>query len=239
MDKDILKNIGNNLEREFLNHNYLPQKLGIEDLTMGLKLFIESFNLSLLMENGINRRVPVVFVPNELFAERKMHWKDMRAENGEEMSRPFIVLIRTAVKKGTSPIKYTIPNKKRFKFIKVPVFDGTLKGYDLYKVPQPTWIDIDFEIKFVTHYAEDIDAFNEMMLDKIYSSGQGYMNINGHAIASKMNGDPNDESSLDDINAERLYQVSYPITVLGKLIDPTEFEKINTIKKISIKITEK
>jgi uncharacterized protein YdbL (DUF1318 family) len=84
---------------------------------------------------------------------------------------------------------------------------------------------------------EDVDDFNEMMLDKAFSSGQGYMNINGYYIASKM-GDPSDESNVEDINAERIYQISVPVTIHGKIVDPTEFEKVNTIKKISIKISE-
>lgn len=233
----INKNIGKNLDKQFENHNYLPQKLGIEDLSMGFKKFIENQNLSLIMETGLSRKVPVVYISQELWAERKMNWKEMRSENGEEMARPFIALIRTAVKRGTSPVKFTIPNKKTFRFLKVPTFDGTLKGYDIYKVPQPTWIDIEFEAKFVGHYQEDVDDFYEMMLNKAFSSGQGYLDVNGYYISLKM-GEPSDESSLDDIHAERIYQISIPITVHGKIVDPSDFEKVNTIKKISIKISE-
>jgi len=233
-----LRNIGKNLDNQFKNHNFLPQRLNIEDLSLGFKQFIESQNLHLIMENGLSRRVPVVYISQELWAERKMNWKEMRSENGEEMARPFIALIRTAVKRGTAPNKYTIPNKKMFTFVKVPTFDGTLKGYDLYKIPQPAYVDIEFDVKFVGHYMEDVDDFYEMMLDRAYSNGQGYIKANGYDIALKM-GEPSDESSLDDISSERVYQISVPVTILGKIVDPTDFEKVNTIKKISIKISEK
>ncbi len=232
-----LRNIGKNLDKQFENHNFLPQKLGIEDLSAGFKEFIENQNLHLIMENGLSKKVPVVFIAHELWAERKKNWGDMRAENGEEISRPFIAITRTGVKKGTSPNKFTVPNKKKFTFIKVPTFDGTLKGFDLYKIPQPTYMDINFEVKFVSRYMEDVDKFNEMMINKAYSSGQGYVSVNGYYIATKMD-DPSDESNVDDINSERIYQISVPITMFGKIVDPTEFEKINTIKKISIKISE-
>lgn len=231
------KNIENSLNSQFENFNYLPQKLGIEDLSYGFKEFIESFGLSLIMENNIKRKVPVIYVSQELWAERKMNWRDMRSEKGEEITRPFIAILRNSIKKGTAPIKSTIPNKKKFQYIKVPVFDGTLKGYDMYKVPQPTWVDIDFDVKFIGRYMEDVDDFYELMLDKIYSSGQGYIQINGYYIATKMN-DPVDESNVDDIDAEKIYQISVPVTMFGKLVDPSEFEKVNTIKKISIKISE-
>lgn len=234
---NALKNIGKNLDKQFENHNFLPQKLGIEDLSAGFKKFIEGQNLHVIMENGLSRRVPVVYVSQELWAERKMNWKEMRSESGEEIGRPFIAIIRTSVKKGTAPNKFTIPNKKKFTFAKVPTFDGTLKGYDLYKIPQPTHVDLEFEVKFISHYMEDVDDFNEMMIDRAYSSGQGYMSVNGYYIATKM-GDPSDESNIEDINTEKIYQISVPVTVHGKIVDPTEFEKVNTIKKISIKISE-
>jgi hypothetical protein len=235
----LSKNIGKNLNEQFENHNYLPQKLGIEDLSMGFKKFVESFNFSLIMENGISRKVPVTYIAQELFAEKKINWKEMRNEGGEEMTRPYIAILRSGVKKGTSPTKYTIPNKKKFTFIKVPTFDGSLKGVDLYKIPQPTYVDIEFDLKFIAHYTEDVDAFHELLFDKMYSSGQGYMNINGYYITSKLNGDPSDESSLENIAEERIYQISVPILVHGKIIDPTIFEKVNTINKISINISEK
>lgn len=233
-----LRNIGKNLDNQFANFNYLPQKLQIEDMGLAFKKFIEDLNLCLIMENGASKRVPVIYISQELWAERKKNWKEMRAENGEELARPFIALVRTNVKRGTAPNKFTIPNKKMFTFTKVPTFDGTLKGYDLYKIPQPAYVDIEFEVKFSSHYNEDVDDFYEMMLDRAYSSGQGYLKVNGYDISTKI-GEPNDESSLDEISSERVYQISVPVTIFGKIVDPTNFEKVNTIKKISIKISEK
>jgi hypothetical protein len=232
-----LRNIGKNLDNQFTNHNYLPQELNIVDISMGLKQFIESQNLTLLMENGLVRKVPVIYISQELWAERKMNWKEMRAENGEELARPFMALTRTAIKHGTAPSKCTIPNKKKFTFIKIPSFDGTLKGYDLYKVSQPVHVDIEYEIRFISHYMQHVDEFYKMMMYKAYSNKQGYYKVNGYDIASKI-GDLVDESSLDDINSEKIYQISAPITVHSKIIDSSDFEKVNTIKKISIKISE-
>jgi len=232
-----LRSIGKNLDKQFENHNFLPQKMGIEDLSMGFKQFIESQNFHVIMENGQSRRVPIIYLTQELWAERKMNWKEMRAESGEEIGRPFIALIRTAVKSGSAPNKYTVPNKKKFTFVKVPSFDGTLKGYDLYKIPQPAYVDIEFDVKFVGHYMEDVDDFYEMMLNRAFCNGQGYIKVNGYDIAAKM-GELVDESAVEDITTERIYQISVPIIVLGKIVDPTDFEKVNTIKKISIKISE-
>jgi len=124
----VLDNIDANLDRQFENSAYLPQKLELEDFGLGLMGFLKDFNFSVMDENGKMKKVPVIHTMHELWAERKMNWKDMRNENGEEVSRPYISMYRTAVKRGTAPFRYTVPKHKPFKFVKVPVFDGTLKG---------------------------------------------------------------------------------------------------------------
>lgn len=233
----ILDNIGNNLDKEFENHAFLPQKLDLQDLDKGVYDFIKKLNITVMDETGNAKAVPVIFNSQELWAERRMNWKSMRSEYGEELTRPFLVLTRTAVKKGTSPLKRTIPVKKKFTWLKVPSFDGTLKGYFLYKIPQPTYVDIGYELVFVSTYIEDNNSYYENMIRDAYSDGQGYININGYPIASVME-DPS-ETREDDIASEKIYEITFPITVHGKLVDPTKFEKVNTVTKIQIKISEK
>lgn len=233
-----LRNIGKNLDKQFENHNLLPQKLELEDLGIGIKEFIESQEFSVVYENGTMKKVPVIYIHQEKWAERKINWGSMRTELGEEITRPFIAISRTAVKKGTAPLKYTVPKKRKFTFVKLPIFDGTLKGFELYKIPQPVYVDVDYDVRFVTHYMEDVDDFYEMMMEQAYSDGQGYLKINGYDITSKI-GEPSEDNTIDDIASERIFQIVFPVTVLGKIIDPTKFEKVNTITKISIKISEK
>jgi len=231
-------NIGKNLDKQYENFNYLPQKIELEDLGMALKQSISDLNLSLLIETGKLKKVPIIHVMQELWAERKMNWGDMRNEQGEEVTRPFIAMYRTSVKRGTSPMKYTIPKKKKFRFVKVPSFNGTQKGFDMWKVPQPVYVDVSYELRFVTHYIQHVDDFYECIFEDAYSDGERYLKVGGYNIASVI-GEPSEENTVDDITQERIFQIVVPITIYGKLIDPTKFEKVNTINKISIKITEK
>ncbi len=147
-------------------------------------------------------------------------------------------MIRKGIKPGESPLKRTIPVRKKFTWLKVPTFDGTLKGYFLYKIPQPTYIDLEYEMCLYSHYMVDVNIFYKKILADAYSDGQGYMNINGYPICSKI-GIPSEQNNVNDINSEKIYKIVIPITVNGKLIDPTQFEKVNTITKIMIKISEK
>jgi len=233
----ISDNIGKNLDKDFENHAFLPQELNLLGIDKGLFDFIKKLNLTVADETGNSRVVPIVFNSQELWAERRMNWKGMRSEYGEELTRPFMVLSRTGVKKGTSPLRRTIPVKKKFTFLRVPTFDGTIKGYALYKIPQPTWVDVSYELSFVTTYVEDVNNYYQKMIRDAYSDGQGYININGYPLASVME-DPS-ETREDDMASEKVYTVNFPITVHGKLVDPTQFEKVNAVTKIQIKISEK
>jgi len=232
----INDNIGRQLDKQFENSGFLPQKLEILDFDKGLLDFFKSSNFSLSDTNDNMRTVPIIWVSQELWAERKQFWKNMTNEQGEEISRPFIAIVRKGVKQGTSPLKRTIPVKKKFTYVKVAKFNGTTKEYDLYKIPQPSYVDIDYEVRFVSSYIIDTNRFYEKVIGEFYSSRQGYMNINGYQIRSVMS-DPSENNQVD-VNDERIFQVSVPITVFGKLIDPKDFEKVNGVTKVSIKISE-
>lgn len=233
----IIDNIGKNLNNDFENNNYLPQGIFLEDIDLAIVDYIKKLNLTVEDETGNVKTVPVIFLAQELWAERKMNWKNFRFEYGEELSRPFIGISRKGVKPGTSPLKRTMPIKKQFTWLKVQGFNGTLKEVFLYKIPQPTWVDVEYDMIFSAHYMVDVNSYYEKVLRDGYSNGQGYLNINGHHISSKIS-DPS-QSMDEELASERLYQITIPITVHGKLLDPSTFERVNTINKVSIKISEK
>lgn len=233
----INKNIDNLLNSSFENFNYLPQKIMIEDHDLSILDFIEKMNLTVINNVGINKTVPVIPLAQELWAERKINWMDMTNESGEEIGRPFMTIMRNSIKQGTSPLKRSVPNRMKFNFLKIPNFDGTLKGYDVYKIPQPTLIDIEYTLSLYSHYMIDTNLFYEKILMEGFSGLQGYMNINGYHVSSRI-GDPS-ENNKTDITEERVYRIDIPITVYGKLVDPTTFQKINTTTKVLIKISEK
>jgi len=234
-----IKNQTDLLDKNFENHNFLPQKLALEDLDLGVYEYIKDLNFSLTDQTDKRISVPVLWGNKELWAERKQNWAFNNEERGEEIARPFLTIHRTSVKKGVSPVKSTIPRKRKFTFVKVPIFDGTLKGYDIYKIPQPTYVNTGYELIFETHYIEDVNEFYEVIMRDGFSDFQGYMKINGYDVPAFMSGDPSTENNIDDLTQESIYTVRIPLEVHGKLVDPTDFEKVNTITKIAINICEK
>ena len=229
----IQKNINNLLDRGFKNNDQLPKKLLLEDIDQGVVDYINGLNISVIDKDENRAKVPLVFLNQERWAEMKMNWKFLKDESGQEMNLPFFTIRRTSVKPGEHPLKRTIPNKKKFSFVKIGTFDGTLKGYDTYKIPQPPRVDIEYEMKFLTHYLQDVNISYERMIMDGFSDGQGYMYINDYYVPLML-GTPTEENTVDDIASDRRFQISFPLSVYGKLVDPTNFERVPTINKIKV-----
>lgn len=233
----IQKNINDRLDENSKNHNYLPQKLLLEDIDRGVRDYIKDLRITIEDADGLDIQVPVIFLTQERWAEFKMNWQHLKDESGEEIRMPFMTLRRNSVKKGTNPMRRTIPKKMQFRYTNVPVFDGTLQGYEIYKIPQPTWVDVSYELRFVTHYMQDVNISYEKMFEEGFSDGQGYMKINGYDLPAML-GDPSEDNTVDNIDSDRFFQLVYPIDVHGRLVDPKKFERVQTITKISIEIRE-
>lgn len=234
----ITRNINNFLDQSFKNHDYLPQRLLLEDMDDGILSFIRSLEISVVDERATTRAVPVIFLTQERWAEFRNNFKYLRDEAGQEITMPFMTLRRKSVKPGENPLKRsTIPKKKKFTFLKVPNFDGLVKGYDIYKIPQPPRVDIDYELRFFSHYMEDTNIYYEEIIANTFSDKEAYIDINGYPLFSEMS-DPSEENTVDDIEADRRFSVVVPITLHGKIVDPRLWEKIQAINKIRIDISE-
>ena len=234
----IQKNINQYLERQFIHNDYLPKKLLLEDLDAGVFEYIKSLNISIYDKNDKLTAVPVVFLTQEKWAEFKVNWKDLKDESGEEIRYPFISIRRMSVKPGQNPLKRTIPNKKKFTFVKIPILNGELLNYELYKIPQPPRVDVTYEMRFFSHYLQDTNVSYEKMIADGFSDGQGYMDINGYPIPLMLD-EPSEETTSDDITSERSFQTIFPLKLYGKIVDPINFERVETINKIQINISEK
>jgi hypothetical protein len=233
----IQKNINNLLDKNFENNDFLPKKLFIEDIDGGVLDYVKSLNITLANSDDNPIKVPVIFLSQERWAEFKMNWQSLTDESGEEINLPFMTISRISVKPGEHPLKRTIPVKKRFTFVKVANFDGILKGFDIYRIPQPPRIDIQYELRFFSRYMQDVNVSYEKVIAEGFSDGQGYMKINGYDIPLML-GTPSEENTMDDISADRKFQIVFPLEAYAKIVDPSKFEKVKTVTKVKISINE-
>lgn len=231
-------NVNDFLNNQFENHDYLPQKLMTEDMDGYTLNFLRDLNLSIADDNDNVLPVPVIFLNQERWAEFRDNWKHLKDESGREMTMPFMSLRRVSIKAGQNPLKRTtIPENRTFTYLKVPVIQGNLKAYDIYQIPQPPRIDIQYELRFFSHYMQDSNSSYERMLGKTFSNGFKYINMNGHWIPLELI-DTSEENTTDDITADRRFQIVYSLTLHGKIVNPKEFIKKNSITKINLNIKE-
>lgn len=234
---DVSNNVNDFLNNQFKNHGFLPQKLMIEDMDGFVLKFLRDLNLSIADGSDNIVPVPIVFLNQERWAEFKTNWKHLKDENGKEMTMPFMTIRRTGFKPGQNPLKRTTIPETNFTFLKVPIIQGNLKAYELYKIPQPPRVDINYEVRFFTHYIGDTNESYEQMVASVFQSGYAYINMNGHWIPLELL-DTNEENKVDDITADRRFEIVYTMVLHGKIVNPENFVKKQVITKINLNIKE-
>jgi hypothetical protein len=147
-------------------------------------------------------------------------------------SPPFITVVRTPeVKYGTNPsLQYTIPNRKQFYYASVPTWNGNEQGMDIYTIPQPVPVDINYSLKFICNRMRELNQLNKIVMQK-FSSRQAYTFIKGQYVPIILN-NVSDESQMS-LDARKYYVQSYDFTMLGYLIDEEEFEVKPAIARVS------
>ena len=145
---------------------------------------------------------------------------------------PFITVVRQPeVKYGTNPsLQYTIPNRKQFYYASVPTWNGNEQGMDIYTIPQPVPVDINYSVKIVCNRMRELNQLNKVVLQK-FSSRQAYTFIKGQYVPIVMN-NISDESQMT-MESRKYYVQSYDFTMLGYLIDEEEFQVKPAIARVA------
>lgn len=145
---------------------------------------------------------------------------------------PFITVVRSPdVKYGTNPsLQYTIPNRKQFYYASVPTWNGNEQGMDIYTIPQPVPVDINYSVKIVCNRMRELNQLNKIVLQK-FSSRQAYTFIKGQYVPIIMN-NISDESQMN-MDSRKYYVQTYDFTMLGYLIDEEEFQVKPAIARVS------
>ena len=207
--------------------SYFPPGISIKDLETGMMDFIRELNFTIGGE-----KVPVVFLPGERWSEFSRNWQYLDQDKNVVM--PVIIIRRSAPPShGTSVItKYNIPGRKTFTYMRIPTLDGGgYRGVDIYKIPQPTSVDCRFELRLFSHYIQDMNKFGELLLID-FSSRQSYQKIKGFYMPIIIDGNPSDESTIENFDGDRFYSQVYSLILMGYIQDEQEFEISKGVKKV-------
>lgn len=215
------------------NGTFLPKSILHEDLDSGFLDFVKE-DLKLVIEQGIKVPVLDIILTIQNWSQFTETWQFQDLD--KNAVPPFITILRhPEVKYGTNPaLVYNIPNRRQYYYHIQPTWDGQRGGADIYTIPQPVPIDINFSVKIVCNRMRELNDFNQIVIEK-FASRQAYRVIKGHYIPIVMN-NTSDESVID-IDKRKYYVQNYDFTMLGFLIDEKEF-KISPAISRTLLLTE-
>ncbi|NBU82592.1 MAG: hypothetical protein EBS55_13190, partial [Flavobacteriaceae bacterium] len=134
---------------------YLPKSLLHADMDAGFLEFVRD-QLELSVEG---KKIPMVdvLITTQNWAQFTETWDFENIDKNAEP--PFITVIRTPeVKYGNNPsIVYNIPNRRLYFYMQVPTWDGQRHGMDIYKIPQPIPVDIEYTVAIICNRMREIN----------------------------------------------------------------------------------
>lgn len=214
---------------EYINKDgtYLPKSVLHADLDRGMLDFVKE-DLKVVTAGKIVPMVDII-VTTQNWSQYVETSQFIDLDNNP--SPPFITVVRSPeVKFGTNPsLQYTIPNRKQFYYASVPTWNGNVQGMDIYTIPQPVPVDINYSIKIICNRMRELNELNKVVMQK-FSSRQAYTFIKSQYVPIILT-NISDESQMQ-IENRKYYIQNYDFTMLGYLIDEAEFEVKPAISRV-------
>jgi hypothetical protein len=204
---------------------FLPRGVMYEDMD---KSFIEFVNKDLkIVIDG--EEVPVIFLTLQRWSEFSKTWQ--HADKFKDIKMPFITIVRQPNPQvgNNQAGLFNIPGRRTYTYMKVPTFEGGRKGIDVYKIPQPTSVDITYEVRLFCNRMRDLNKLN-IRVQQTFNAIQHYIRVNGHPMPLLLQS-IGDESNIDDFENRRFYVQPYEIKLEGYILDSDQFEVIPAINR--------
>ena len=204
---------------------FLPRGVMYEDMDSTVIDFVEK-DLSITIEG---EKVPVLFLTLQRWSEFSQSWQF--ADKYKDIKMPFITIVRLPnpqVGRNQAGM-FNIPGRRTYTYMKIPTFEGGRLGVDTYKIPQPTSVDLTYEVRLFTNRMKDLNKFNRL-IQRAFQSRQCYISVNGHPMPLHLEA-IGDESNIDDFENRRFYVQLFEMKLLGYILDEDDFEVIPTINR--------
>lgn len=208
---------------------FLPRGVHYEDMDKSFIDMVEK-DLEIIIDG---EKVPVIFLTIQRWAEFSKTWQ--HSDKYKDITLPFITIVRKPDPQvGTNQAgNWNIPQGRRtYTYVKVPTFEGGRKGVDTYKIPQPTSVDITYEVRLFCNKMQDLNKLNSV-IQQTFQSRQHYVRPNGHPMPIHLES-VGDESPIDDFENRRFYVQLFEMKLLGYILDEDRFEIIPTVNRALI-----
>ena len=214
---------------------FLPESISIIDLDGEIINILNDGKLSIVSESR-KEKIPAYIFGAEKWSEFAKTWQ--YTDDDKNIILPIITIRKTETKFGSrlGENRSFISNQRAYEYTRVPVKDKNngVIGYEIYKIPNPTPIDITYEIRMFSDFSRDINRFDEKFMRQ-FQDRQLYLNVKGHYMPLFLQGG-SDENEFDLEKTNYLVRI-YNVTLRGFIIDENDFEIVRANERI-IKITE-
>lgn len=207
------------------NTTYLPRTILFSDIDIAVNEYVTLGNLELVVD-GV--KIPTFYLENERFGEFSKTWKFM--DGDKNVPTPYVTIRRTNKEKGTRlGNKWRVPQGKTFRYLDVPILDNGQVIYLRFKIPEPTNVDMTYEVSLFTKYREDVNSLDEIVFPA-FASGQEYIFPKNHPMPIQLN-NISEPKIVENIDGDKLYISKYTLKVLGYIQKEEEFEITRTSRK--------
>jgi hypothetical protein len=214
---------------------FLPEAISIIDLDTELLNLLNDGKLSFVSDSR-KEKVPAYIFGAEKWSEFAKTWQ--YTDDDKNLIFPIITIRKTETKFGSrlGDNRTFISNQRTYEYTRVPVKDKNngIIGYEIYKIPNPTPIDITYEIRMFSDFSRDVNKFDEKFMRQ-FQDRQLYMNVKGHYMPLFLSS-TSDENETDIEKTNYLVRI-YTVTLRGFILDQNDFEIIRANERI-VKITE-
>tara|TARA_R110000824_G_scaffold106610_18_gene252153 strand:+ start:2937 stop:3968 length:1032 start_codon:yes stop_codon:yes gene_type:complete len=228
--KFINQNVGPERRQDILDDidykgTYLPKSIFYEDIDKSFLEFVD--NILEIEVNG--EKVPVMFLTITKWAEFSKTWDF--SDKFKNIKMPFITVVRQPdIQVGTNQSgNWNIPGHQLYTYMKVPNGTGGRNGLDTYKIPQPTSVDVTYDVRLFCNRMKDLNLFNRTT-QLTFQSRQFYIKVKGHPMPIHLE-KISDESQKDDFDRRRFYVQTFEMKILGYILDENDFEFVPTVNR--------
>ena len=204
---------------------YLPRTIRFEDIDWDMKEYVENGELRLVLDG---KEVPVFYLDNDRWGEFSKTWKYM--DGDKNVPTPYITIRRSQKAAGTRlGTKYRIAQNKAFRYVDVPILDEGQIIYLRFKIPEPTNVDMTYDVRLFTKYRQDVNDYDELVL-RNFASRQGYIFVKGNPMPIHLEG-IQESNTIDNVDGDRFFVGQYTLLTKGFIQDEEEFEITKTSRK--------
>ena len=239
-NKVFIPKMGEERVRELLDDTdsktvFLPESISIIDLDTEIVNLMNNGVLSVVSDSRKDK-VPAYIFGAEKWSEFAKTWQ--YTDDDKNLVFPIITIRKTETKFGSrlGENRGFISNQRTYEYTRIPVKDKNngIIGYEIYKIPNPTPIDINYEIRMFSDFSRDINKFDEKFMRQ-FQDKQLYLNIKGHYMPLIL-ASSSDESESDIEKSNYLIRI-HNVTLKGFIINEEDFEITRANERI-VKISE-